>query len=392
MKKDIILILGSGHLTYRLKKLLTAQQYHVIHTSAEVINSITEYTSPLDKIATYMKGITIEKIAMVYLIDESDENNLQTILAFMSLYPTIPVTASLFNENLIPHLQVRHSNLTILNPAKIAAPAFVAAIYQQVSNNIIAESIHKITTAKTKLRISLIQRLLIYFSIVMLAAVMFFHFYENLSWVDSLYFVVVTAATVGYGDINLLNSAPLSKIIAVLLILTSTVFVWLIFSLTIDLLLKKRMQLSLGRRKYNFSNHIIVCGLGRLGYFIVVELLQKKEKVIIIEQNENSRHIDYFKNLGAEVYIGDGRLPKVLADVNAAQARALVSVINSDSINLEIGLNARSYQWDIKLILRIFDEQMAEKIKEHLSIHHTLSASNISDEKFYEVLQNTSNR
>ena len=387
MKKDIVLILGSGHLTYRLKKLLAAQQYQVIHTAADVINSITEYTSPLDKITAYMKGVDIEKIAMIYLIDESDENNLQTILAFMSLYPAIPVTASLFNENLTPHLQVGHNNLTILNPAKIAAPAFVAAIYQQVSNNIIAEPIHKITAAKAKLRISLIQRLLIYFGIVMLAAVIFFHFYENLSWVDSLYFVVVTAATVGYGDINLLNSSPLSKIIAVLLILTSTVFIWLIFSLTIDVLLKKRMQLSLGRRKYNFSNHIIVCGLGRLGYFIVEELLQKNEKVIIIEQNENSRHIDYFKNLGAEVYIGDGRLPKVLADVNASQARALVSVINSDSINLEIGLNARSYQWDIKLILRIFDEQMAEKIKEHLSIHHTLSASNICDEKFYEVLQ-----
>ena len=56
----------------------------------------------------------------------------------------------------------------------------------------------------------------------------------------------------------------------------------LIFSLTIDVLLKKRMQLSLGRRKYNFSNQIIVCGLGRVGYFIVEELLQKNEKVIFL--------------------------------------------------------------------------------------------------------------
>ena len=134
MNKDIVLILGSGHLTYRLKKLLAAQQYQVTHTDAEVINSSIEYTSPLDKIAAYMKGVAIEKIAMVYLIDESDENNIQTILAFMSLYPAIPITASLFNENLIPHLQAGHNNLTILNPAKIAAPAFVAAIYQQVSN------------------------------------------------------------------------------------------------------------------------------------------------------------------------------------------------------------------------------------------------------------------
>lgn len=34
------------------------------------------------------------------------------------------------------------------------------------------------------------------------AGTVFYHFVENLRWLDSLYFTVVTLATVGYGDIT----------------------------------------------------------------------------------------------------------------------------------------------------------------------------------------------
>lgn len=161
----------------------------------------------------------------------------------------------------------------------------------------------------------------------------------------------------------------------------------MIFSLTIDRILKKRVALALGRKKYHYKDHVVLCGLGRLGYFIAEELLQKGERLVIIEQNEDSRYLDYFRQLGADIYIGDGRLAKVLDNTNVMQARAVMSVINDDSINLEIGLNCRSFQPGIRLILRIFDEEMARKIKDYLNIHLTLSASDIADEKFYEVLK-----
>jgi voltage-gated potassium channel len=145
--------------------------------------------------------------------------------------------------------------------------------------------------------------------------------------------------------------------------------------------------LALGRKKYNFSDHVVLCGLGRLGYFIVEELIKRGEKIIIIEQNENAKHLDYFRHRGVNVYIGDGRLPKVLGDTGIAKAKALISVISNDFVNVEIGLNARTFQTNLTLILRIFDEQMAEKIKVQLNIPHTLSLSAIADEKFYAALE-----
>jgi voltage-gated potassium channel Kch len=387
MKNNTILVFGSGHLAYRLTAKLLAGNYQVIHVATDDIIHSSKSVSLLENLQKHLHNVNVDALKMIYLLDEKDEVNLQLIIALISLYPGVSVTASLFNENLIPHLQSEHNNVTIFNPAKIAAPYFVAALQQPLTRKAETGVVTSIPKISNNFKDSLIKKLLLAFTGLIAVAVLFFHFFEKLSWVDSLYFVVVTVATVGYGDINLAASSPVSKGFAIVLILASTFFIWMIFSLTIDRVLKKRIMLALGRKKYHYKDHIVLCGLGRLGYFIAEELLLKGERLIIIEQNEDGRYLDYFRQLGADVYIGDGRLSKVLDDTNVAEARALMSVISNDAVNLEIGLNSRSFQPNIRLILRIFDEQMAKKIKEYLNIHLTLSASDIADEKFYEVLK-----
>lgn len=387
MKKKTVIVFGTDHLAYRLTVKLKAGDFTVIHTGIGEINQATQSYSLIENLQAFLHRIDIAAVGMVYLLDEKDEFNLQLLIALISLQPDLPVTASLFNENLTPHLLANHNNVTILNPAKIAAPHFVAALYRPLERKAGQETPARAVKTNRKNKDNLVRNLLFSFISVLIIAILFFHFYEKLSWVDSLYFVVVTVATVGYGDISLANADTLSKIFGVLLILSSTVFIWMIFSLTVDRLLKKRIMLALGRKKYHCRDHVILCGLGRLGYFIAEELLQKGEKLIIIEQDENGRYLDYFRQLGAEVYVGDARLSKVLDDTNVAHAKALISVISNDSMNLEIGLNSRSFQPGIRLILRIFDEQMAVKIKDYLNIHLTLSASEIADGKFYEMLQ-----
>ncbi len=380
-------MVGNGHLAYRLKAKLNANGYAVVHTTQEEIIGMSESTSLIKNVELYSQKLHLPSVKMIYLLDERDEVNLQLIISFVSLFPQNPITASLFNENIIPHLQSQNKNISILNPAKIAAPYFVGALYQPLKRKGLLPIAKDKSETKVKTKISLIQKLVLSFLLLITIAVIFFHYKENLSWIDALYFVVVTIATVGYGDINLVNSSMESKLFGVFIILSSTVFIWMIFSLTIDKMLKRQISLSLGRKKYNYKNHIVLCGLGRLGYFIAEELLLKKEKVIIIEENENGRYLNYFRQLGADVYIGDGRLNKVLEDVNVAESKALISVVNNDSLNIEIGLIARSFNADLRVILRIFDEDIAEKIKDLLNIQLALSASDMADEIFYEQLK-----
>jgi voltage-gated potassium channel Kch len=270
------------------------------------------------------------------------------------------------------------------NPARLAAATFVDALDAPISRSLKYAPPLQPQPGGRRVTDRLLWGLGGLFVTLATAAIAYFHAAEQLSWVDSTYFVIVTVATVGYGDINLLNASATSKLIGVALILGSTFFIWMIFSLTIDRIIKKRVQLALGRRKYALEHHVVLCGLGRLGYFIADALLERGEKLLIIEQSEQTAAVEHFRSRGAAVYIGDARALGVLQDVAISEAKALFAVISNDYVNLEIGLNARSLKPDLRLVLRVFDHSMSEMIKENLDIHLTFSMSAIVDQKFLD--------
>jgi siroheme synthase (precorrin-2 oxidase/ferrochelatase) len=387
MKNKSVLIFGTSHLAFRLHKKLKAQHDAVIYCSMNQLNEVSDEDSFAENIATYFSKILVDDIKMIFVLDDQDEHNLQICISILALQNKIPMYASLFNENLIPHLQQISSHLTILNRAKIAAPIFVAAIEKKLERKEMPTSNVHFQNEQGNKKNSLIFKLVISLLGVLFLAISYFHVVEKMSIIDSIYFVVTTATSTGYGDINLLKSPYYSKIAGIILMLSSTIFIWMIFSLTIDSFLKQRMQIALGRKKYSLKGHVILCGLGKVGYFIIEELLQKNEKVIIVEINENSKHIEHFKSLGAEVYIGDAKSFKVMNDVNVREAKALLTVIDDDATNLEIALNARSINQHLRIILRIFDEEMTKHIKGLLNIELSFSASTIALNKMDEILK-----
>ena len=369
-----------------MRKLASAHGYAIAQLPLETVRLDDAAGSAFDVITRALQEVDLQSLAMVFLVDDRDHRNLELLTALISLHRTLPIVASLFNENIAPHLQAAHPNVRILNPAKIAAPIFLDALGIPLTHSLRYVPVRMVAEATPVESDALIKRLIAGFSAVVAAAVTYFHHAEHLSWLDALYFVVVTVSTVGYGDITLLKAGAMSKIVDIALILSSTIFIWTIFSLTVDRIIKRRVQLALGRKKYARKGHVILCGLGRLGYFIADGLLVRGERVLIVERDESSPTIEHFRSRGAEVYIGDARLPRVLEDVGVRRAKALYSVIDNDYANLEVGLNARSFEPNLRLILRIFDESMSRKIKENLDIHLTFSMTAIADEIFFSVL------
>ncbi|CAN5922109.1 hypothetical protein BH11GEM2_BH11GEM2_33760 [soil metagenome] len=380
MPQRQLLIVGAGHLALRTRSLAIQRGLTVTYLGDEAYRAAKSDETTLEALVRALGSVSLDTLAHVYLVDERDERNLELLIALISINRTLPIVAALFNENIAPHLRAAHPNILVLNPAKIAAPAFIAALDQPLQRTLRYVPAAPLTEPAFAPSDHLIHLLLGTFALICAGAVMYFRQAMGLSWVDALYFVVVTVATVGYGDISLRDQSMPAKLVGIGLILCSTVFIWMIFSLTIDSIIRRRVQSSLGRRRYSHRNHVIICGLGRLGYFIAEGLLERGEKVLIVEKDESSGKVQHFRSRGADVYLGDARLPRVLQDVGVERAKALYSVIDNDYANLEIGLNARSIAPDMRLILRIFDRSMSEKLRENLDIHLTLSMTAIAHE------------
>ncbi len=123
-----------------------------------------------------------------------------------------------------------------------------------------------------------------------------------------------------------------------------------------------------------YKNHVIICGLGHVGYRIVNNLLRNEIECVVIEKNDNE-FVEEVRKQGVPVIIADARRQEVLEQVNIAQARAIIVATNDDLANLEISLDARSLRPDIRVVMRLFDEKLARKISKSFNIQCAFSTS-----------------
>lgn len=130
------------------------------------------------------------------------------------------------------------------------------------------------------------------------------------------------------------------------------------------------------------SNHIVLVGMGRLGYRTYCLLRKLGESVVVIERDAENQFLDELRRDGVPLFIGDARRESILEDANISQARSIILASNDDLANLEIALDARKIRPGIRVVLRMFDQNMADKIREGFNIHIAMSQSAISAPAF----------
>jgi Trk K+ transport system NAD-binding subunit len=132
----------------------------------------------------------------------------------------------------------------------------------------------------------------------------------------------------------------------------------------------------------SFHNHIVLVGLGRLGVRTFMTLRRLGAAVVVIERDPDNQFLDEVRRDGSPLLIGDARREALLVDANIAGARSIVLATNDDMANLEAALDARKINADIRVVLRMFDQNMADKVRDGFNIHLAMSQSAISAPTF----------
>ena len=110
-----------------------------------------------------------------------------------------------------------------------------------------------------------------------------------------------------------------------------------------------------------YRNHMVVVGAGKVGIRIIKGLLALREPVVAIERLENSPFRDEIHDLNVPVITGDGRQKKTLELAGVKDARAIILASDDDLTNLDAALTARDINPHIRVVLRLFDDTLAEK-------------------------------
>jgi len=133
-----------------------------------------------------------------------------------------------------------------------------------------------------------------------------------------------------------------------------------------------------------FSNHVVLIGLGHLGFRVVKKLYELDQDVVVIERAPETDLLSSVRALGVPVIEEDGTRENVLVSAGIPRARAVILCTQNDSINLRMALKARSLNPKLEVVIRIFDDDFANSLHKQFGFH-AMSATGMAAPLFAAI-------
>jgi voltage-gated potassium channel Kch len=174
------------------------------------------------------------------------------------------------------------------------------------------------------------------------------------SFADALYMVVITVYTVGYNEVHAVETPLLRGITISTIVLGCTGVIFLTGALVQFITLNQLNQV-FGLKRMSglidkLSDHVILCGFGRIGFEMAQGLSAGGGKFVVLEQD--AKRAEQARSLGYLVIQSDATDEAALQAAGVTRARVLATVLSDDAANVFITLSARSLNPEIEIIAR----------------------------------------
>lgn len=126
------------------------------------------------------------------------------------------------------------------------------------------------------------------------------------------------------------------------------------------------------------KDHIIICGLGNIGFRTFELLKQAKQDLVIISDKVAADLRWKVEESGSTFILGDARNEELLLQAGIQNAKVILAVTDQDMANTTIALHARNFNPHIKIIARMHDTDLGNHISKPLGIHQVFSTSEIA--------------
>ena len=188
---------------------------------------------------------------------------------------------------------------------------------------------------------------------VVAAGAVGYHYLARLDRLDSLYMAITTLFTVGFRELGEVNAQ--TKVFTICyLIVGLGVATYALSNLTAlilegDLrgyLMERRMQ----KRLDGLTDHVIVCGFGKMGFQAAWELKKAGIPFVIVEQDETKGRSPRFA--GEMILYGNAMDELILERAGVRRARGLITALTTDADNVLVTLTVKQMRPDLPVVAR----------------------------------------
>jgi voltage-gated potassium channel len=184
----------------------------------------------------------------------------------------------------------------------------------------------------------------------------------GLSPLDALYQTVTTITTVGFREVGTFGNGQ--KVFTIVIILAGVGTVLYTLTLIVQLVVEGRLSEFVGRRRMDrkiadMSNHVVVCGWGRVGQAVAHDLDARGRAVVVVDvDRERLEHCPF------PATVADATLDETLRAVRIDRARALVAALAGDAENLFVTLSGRALNPGLFIVARARQEDSISKLRQ----------------------------
>ncbi|MEU4169409.1 NAD-binding protein [Streptomyces sp. NPDC026665] len=118
------------------------------------------------------------------------------------------------------------------------------------------------------------------------------------------------------------------------------------------------------------SGHVVLLGVGKIGTRVLTRLRELRIPVVCVEADPEARGLALARRLRVPVVLGDVTQEGVLEAAKIHRAHALLALTSADTMNLEAVLSARTLKPDLRVVLRLYDDDFATAVYRTLRAAH----------------------
>lgn len=214
---------------------------------------------------------------------------------------------------------------------------------------------------------------------VIVAGTGLFATFGHMSWFESVYVTLLYAS--GGGDPQQ-GWTFVQQALHVLVQLAGLALIPVLTARVVDSVVGARLALATGRLREPVAGHAVVVGLGNVGSRVIAQMQDLGMSVVGIDVNGDAVGAQVARQRGIPVIVGDASREETLRAAYVDHCGVLVAVTSNDVANLEVGLLARGMRQGLRVVMRLFDSDLAVRVQKHFTFGISTSVAQLAAPAF----------